>query len=488
MTTDAGSGAAPRRTAREALSSIRLRIVAGYVVLLTLALLVALLITRQVQLTRLEEDVQDDMAQEIEELRSLTTSEDPVTGQLNFADDPHAIFERFLDQNVPGPGESYFTFVDGRQYNYSFDAMIELLDEPSTRRAWADAVEPTHLDIRTDRGVVHSIAVPLTAGGETRGVFVVANLPADQRDDVADMIRLLAFVGLGVLAVSTAVAWSLAGRVLTPVRELTRTARAITDSDLSARIPVTGHDELAQLGTTFNGMVDRLEHSMQTQRRFLDDVAHDLRTPITIARGHLEVVGDDPAEREEAVSIVVDELDRMSRYVSDLLVLAKADHPDFLQHHPVDLGEFATDLIARIKALGDRRFVLDAAPPVGRVAALADPDRLAQAMLNLATNAVQHTTDGDEIGIGVVASATHAMLWVRDTGPGVEPGTDLFDRFERGATSRSRRPEGMGLGLSIVGAIAAAHGGSVDVTSRPGAGATFTLTIPLDTTPGDDPS
>lgn len=481
MTTDeAAEPVRPRL--RHALSSVRLRIVAGYVLLLTVAMVVALVVTRQVQLARLHEGVQRDLADEVEELRRLTAGDDPETGRP-FGDDVTAIFDRFLDQNVPGPGESFFTFVDGRPYSYSFDALESLLRDPATVAAWTSAAVPTRLDIDTEGGRVHSVAVPLTSSTGAQGVFVVATLPAAERAEIADLIRLLAFVCLGVLVASTAVAWSLAGRVLVPVRQLTRTARTITDSDLSARIPVSGHDELAELGSTFNKMLDRLETSMRTQRRFLDDVAHDLRTPITIARGHLEVVGDDPAERHEAVSIVLDELDRMSRYVSDLLVLAKADHPDFLHRRPVDLGEFAADLVVRIRALGDRRFVLDGVPEVGRVAAVADPDRLAQAMLNLATNAVQHTAPGDEIGIGVVGGTTHALLWVRDTGPGLEDGAVVFDRFERGTASRSRRPEGMGLGLNIVAAIATAHGGTVDVVSRTGEGATFTLTIPLE--PGD---
>ena len=278
-------------------------------------------------------------------------------------------------------------------------------------------------------------------------------------------------------------AWSLAGRVLRPVRELTRTARRITESDLSARIPVEGHDELAELGTTFNDMVERLDLGFTSQRRFLDDVAHELRTPITIARGHLEVLGDDPAERAETVEIVTDELDRMSRYVSDLLVLAKAEQPDFLAPAPIDLGELALDLHQRLQGLAARRWVVDAAPPVGVVTILGDRDRLEQAVLNLATNAVQHTVDGDEIGLSTGASGREAWLAVRDTGPGVDPtvADTVFDRYARAATSRSSRPAGTGIGLSIVDAVARAHGGQTSVASTPGRGATFTVTIPIAT-------
>jgi signal transduction histidine kinase len=162
-------------------------------------------------------------------------------------------------------------------------------------------------------------------------------------------------------------------------------------------------------------------------------------------------------------------------------VLAKAGQPDFLQLRPVDLGDLAADLSQRVTAIAPRRWVLDDAPPAGRVAVLADPVRLGQAVLNLAANAVQHTSDGAEIGLGVAAVGGSVQLWVRDTGPGVDPAVagSLFDRYARGASSRSHRPEGAGIGLSIVDAIARSHGGRVDVDSGP-AGATFVITIPLD--------
>ena len=350
---------------------------------------------------------------------------------------------------------------------------------------WTTVREPTSSTHHTEVGEVRSLAVPLRTGDaaadDVAGVFVVAFFPDADQAEIAQVIRVAALIGLAVLAVSSVLAWSLAGRVLSPVREMTRTARRITGSDLSARIPVEGHDELAELGHTFNDMVERLEEGFRAQRRFLDDVAHELRTPITIARGHLEILGEDPVERAETIEIITEELDRMSRYVADLLLLAKAGQPEFLAMRPVDLGELATDAMNRVKALAPRRWVLDAAPPVGRVATLADPDRLTQALVNLATNAAQHTDDGAEIGLGVAANGDHARLWVRDTGPGVDRTlvSSIFDRHSRGAASRASRPEGTGIGLSIVDAIARAHGGAVSVVSRPGEGATFTVTIPL---------
>jgi HAMP domain-containing protein len=172
-------------------------------------------------------------------------------------------------------------------------------------------------------------------------------------------------VSVAVLVLASVAAWSLAGRVLRPVAQLTDTALQITETDLSARIPVEGDDELARLGHTINSMLDRLETAVVSQRSFLNDIAHDLRTPITVVRGHLEVLGDDPHERQETLELVTEELDRMGRFVSDLLVLAKAEQPDFLRVGLVDLGEWAGDLLSRVESLADRRFVLDPVPSPG---------------------------------------------------------------------------------------------------------------------------
>lgn len=121
-------------------------------------------------------------------------------------------------------------------------------------------------------------------------MFVAAAFVDAYREELDELVTLLTVAALAVLTVTTALAWSLAGRIIAPVRQLTRTAKAITHSDLSARIPVEGHNEISELGTTFNEMVDRLERGSRAQRQFLDDIAHDLRTPLTSARGHLETL------------------------------------------------------------------------------------------------------------------------------------------------------------------------------------------------------
>jgi two-component system, OmpR family, sensor kinase len=306
-------------------------------------------------------------------------------------------------------------------------------------------------------------------------VFVVSVELGREQEEVDEAVQIAAGVSLAVLLLAAALAFATAGRVLSPLRELTDTARGIGESDLTRRIDVHGRDEIAQLAHTFNAMLDRLEAAFASQRAFVSDAGHELRTPITIIRGHLELLGDDPRERRETIELVTDELDRMSRFVDDLLTLAKAERTDFLQPTDVDLDVLTEECLAKAEALAPRAWRLDG---IGACRLTADRQRLTQAVMNLAHNAVQHTREGDEIGLGSSVEDGVARLWVRDTGPGVaaEDRERIFERFARG--EGGRRSEGAGLGLAIVRAIAEAHGGRVTLAPAPGGGARFTVEVP----------
>ena len=475
--------------------------------LIAVALTVTIVIARQVQAARVEREVESGLVEQAQEFRR-------VAGSGTF--DVRSVFNEFLSNHVAGDQEAFYTIpLDsefGEGVRFSFGAPRVIVDDEALVRSWALADEATFATVHTDAGEARILALPVTRSGtppamldvidqapglepgnRVLGMFVVAHFMDGHRQDLADLVRLLLLAGLVVLVITTFVVWALAGSIIAPVRELTLAARAVSHSDLSARIPVGGSGELAELGTTFNDMVERLDRGFRAQRQFLDDIAHDLRTPLTIAQGHLETLGDDPTERDETVSIVLDELGRMGRSVSELLVLAKAEQPHFLRLQAIDYGDFANDLMQRASALASRRWVIDDAPRPGFVAGEADFDRLIEAMLNLITNAVQHTADGDEIGIGVVAVAPQLVrLWVRDQGPGIDvaDATVLFQRFRRGEAAGRRRDaahhDGMGLGLSIVDAIARAHGGTARHERSVGGGATFVIEIPLE--PPPDPA
>ena len=469
----------PHPTRVGVLHSLRTRVVVGTVLLLLVSLGGAVLAIRQALLVRMDEGIEQELAQEIEELRGLSEGNDPDTGQP-FGDDVSAIFRVFMERNVPARDEAFYTFVDGTTLFLPFDAPVDILDDAPVVERWTTSEVPLRLDLDTADGEARTLAVPvLGADGGVRGTFVVAIYAASDRAEVDEVVRSVAIVTGLALLVTAAGAWLVAGRVLQPVRELTVAARQIDAGDLTRRIDVRGGDEMSELAATFNGMLDRLDDAFRSQRAFLDDVAHELRTPITIARGHLELLGDEPEQRAETVEIVTDELDRMSRYVDDLLVVAKSAQPDFLQLGVVDVAQLVDDVLARSVALGDRAWVRGAGPGAAEVLVLADEGRLTQALLALVTNAVQHTSEGDRIEVGAVVGE-RVRLYVADSGPGVEPDERerLFARFSRGAHGATRRPEGTGLGLAIVAAIAAAHRGTVGVDSEPGEGATFYVEIP----------
>ncbi len=224
-------------------------------------------------------------------------------------------------------------------------------------------------------------------------------------------------------------------------------------------------------------MLNRLESAFVTQRRFIDDAGHELRTPITIIRGHLELLSSDATEREETRVLVIDELDRMARMVDELLLLARAEQPDFLDLHPIDVAEFTEELAAKATVLGDRKWqVAETAPAV----TVADRQRLTQAIMNLARNAVEHTAQGSPITFGSRLVNEEIHFWLKDEGEGIPPAdlARIFERFARGKAGQ-RSTEGAGLGLAIVSVIAEAHGGKITLNSAPGQGSTFTIVLPL---------
>ena len=318
--------------------------------------------------------------------------------------------------------------------------------------------------------------------GDRDGAVLIVQYTQEARTQVDAGFTTIAWVALIGILLSSGIAWLVAGQILAPVREVYRVARDIGEHDLSARVPVDGTDDIAAVATTFNQMLDRLEAVHATQQRFVDDAGHELRTPITIVRGQLELLSEDPQERAATLRLVSDELDRMSRIVTDLLVLARAEQPDFVRIASCDVAALTLDIEAKAQNLGDRRWQL---MEVAEGAAALDPQRVTQAVLQLAANAVQVTEAGDRILIGSRFDGEGAdrrlRLWVRDSGPGVaaSDAERIFERFARGDSSGVRR--GSGLGLAIVRAITDGHGGSAWVDSVLGEGATFGLDLPAPT-------
>lgn len=480
---DDGRAPGPRRTRR--VRSARLRILGWQLVLVALAVIGSVLVSRAVLVDRVDDQVDRGLVQEATEFTQLARGGlDPATGQP--FDDVRRLLRVAIERNVPDRNETMLALVDGSAYARSAQPVPLRLDQDQELVArFAGVTDSVLGTVRTEAGVVRYAAVPVEVAGQgERGVLVVATFRDLERAEVDDVTRISMLVGLAALAVAAALAWVVAGRVLAPVRLVRAAARDISESDLSRRIPVTGHDDVAELSRTFNHMLDRLEVAFATQRDFVNDAGHELRTPITIIRGNLEILEDDPEARRQTLDLVMDELDRMGRMVDDLLILAKADRPDFLRLGAVDLAPFTDELLDKARALAPRDWRLE---HLGDGDVVFDRQRVTQAVVQLAQNAAQHTAEGDPIWLGSRVVGEHVRLWVRDSGPGVPPEEreHVFERFHRGVGSRERAA-GAGLGLAIVRAIAEAHGGRVSLVDPAAGGAEFRLELPTAPTDRSD--
>ncbi|MEX1207099.1 MAG: HAMP domain-containing sensor histidine kinase [Acidimicrobiia bacterium] len=464
------------RPRRRRPASARRRILGWYIGIMALVIAGGLFVQYTVLINEAERDVEEALLQEAQELRGVASAVDPATGQPA-AHDVAEVFDAFLARNVPSPGKMMFTLVDGSPY-LSTVAPVQLLDDVALVEQWAALTTSTRGEVPTEAGRVRYLAVPIRANDTVVGTFIVAILMSSRLDGVEQAMRVGAAVFASAFVLASATAWLVAGRVLRPLRQVTDTARSISETNWHERIEVVGDEEISELARTFNSMLDRLEQAFEVQRRFIDDAGHELRTPITIIRGHLELWGSDPAEAAEARAVIDDELARMARLVDELLLLAKAEHPAFLEPRAVDIAAFTEEVAAKARALDDRPLRV---AEVARVVLVADPQRLTQAMMNLAANAMEHTPKDAAVEIGSTLEDGRVRLWVRDHGPGIAPEDQeqIFQRFSRGKPG-PRSSRGAGLGLAIVAAIAEAHDGTVNLISAPGLGSTFSIDLPLD--------
>ncbi|MDO9377548.1 MAG: HAMP domain-containing sensor histidine kinase [Nocardioidaceae bacterium] len=457
--------------------SVRARITAAVAVLTALALAGAGFAVYTVELGRLDRTIASEMAQEMGEVRAYQAQGvDPDTGEPFTSAD--RLLQTFLQRNLPAQNEILFGYLGTGRTRYQGGADVRPLRDST---AFGDAVDELRSTGGGSRslsvgGDTYALAVLPVRGGSTEAAFAVTHNVTAARAELRNVIGTYAFIAGVALLVIIGAAWFVAGRLLAPVRRLRETTQQISEGDLSGRIEPSGNDDLTELTVTVNEMLDRLQGSFEQQRHLLDDAGHELRTPLTVLRGHLELLDvHDPDDVSSTRALLVDEIDRMSRLVDELLLLAKSRRPDFVVARPVDVGVLTVDVLEKCRALAPRRWTLDQRADV---TAPVDGQRLTQALLQLAHNAVRHTGPGDEVAVGSRVAHGDLELWVRDTGSGVAPDDRdrIFDRFQRGAGSGG--DDGFGLGLSIVSAIADAHGGTV-VLDDTVVGATFRVRVPL---------
>jgi Signal transduction histidine kinase len=377
---------------------------------------------------------------------------------------------------IPPPANgSAVGIVDGRRALVPGTEVAFEIDDALAERAVREVSDGSVRMGTVVRGgdEVRYIATPvLVAGAEDEGVYLVAiDVGRELEPTSRGFTVFVAAAGGSLVAVGIA-GWLVAGRLLRPVRALRSTAERITASDLRERIPVEGNDDLSRLTETVNDMLDRLDTALRNQRELLDDVRHELRAPLTIVRGHLELVDpSNPADVREAIAIATDEVDRMAELVEGLTALAEV-RATVLDPQELELERLTRDVGALASALPGHHWVVSA---TGDGMLRADRRRVTQALLQLADNAAKYAPEGTVVELGSRGDADAVELWVRDHGPGVPESERerIFERFAR--ADRSAR--GSGLGLAIVHDIARAHGGDVRVEDA-APGARFVMRLP----------
>jgi two-component system, OmpR family, sensor kinase len=465
---------------------VRVRIATSVALLVSLTLAGAGLLVYVIEYDRLDDNTVQEVDQEFSEFESLARGDerganaigaDPATGQAWSGARP--LLEYFIARNVPDDDERLVAWTDGAPFDFSPGADVLATDQQFLDAA-RELVErdggSTRLETANGELLVSAQTIAI---GDDVGALLVLNYLDDDRSELLDTMRTYAIVAVLSLSLIVAMAFWQAGRLLAPLRVVRQTADEITATDLSRRLPERGNDDVTALTRTFNGMLDRLDAAFTGQRQLLDDAGHELRTPLTILQGHLELLDvTDAEEVAETRELLLEETARMARLVDDLILLAKTERPGFLDPAPTDVADLTETVAAKATGLGDRAWTVDA---TAELTAPLDRQRITQALLQLAHNAVKHTGPGDLVAVGSVAEPGAVLFWVRDTGPGVAPEDRerIFERFGRAAGAEDRNPEGFGLGLSIVTAIARAHGGSAWLDEEYADGARFVLSVPV---------
>jgi heavy metal sensor kinase len=387
-------------------------------------------------------------------------------------------------------------------YVQVWDDEQNLVDQSANLPEMSNALDPAALqgtETALSEQVVEGarlriLTVPVSVEGQ--GVVGYLQLASSLASvDAARQLLLFGLAGGGflVLAVAGAVGWATAKAALRPLEQVTSAALQITRTDdLARRIPFAGPagDEVGRLVDAFNTTLQRLEDLFETQRRFLADVSHELRTPLTAIRGNLDLLQRMAAVDREALDSMAGEVDRMTRLVRDLLLLAQAESGHLpLANEPVELDTLLLEVFQQTKILAQGRVDVRLGPE-DQARVRGDRDRLKQVLLNLVANALDHTPEGGLVTLGLGCVGEYARLTVTDTGAGIprEELPRIFERFYR--IDRARRRSGgggAGLGLSIAYWIARSHGGRIEVASEPGEGSTFSVWLPRMTDPAVSP-
>lgn len=377
--------------------------------------------------------------------------------------------------------------LHGETADYGFHLLSGQND--GERRAVFDFLRNT----QTGKTWVGYFTAALVGGDGRLGVLLYSIDVQDMMDNLRviqdKMLVFFAAAAAAILVMSLVIS-----RVITnPIGRLTAGIQRMGRGDLSARVAVTGHDEMTRLAETFNQMSEKLEHQDALRNEFVSNASHELKTPMATIKILLESMiyeeNMDPVLRREFMTDIDKELDRMSKIVTDLLTLVRADSKDFkLNRQAILLRELTDDTLRRLRPLAETkhqriRFAAEDECPV-----FADPTRLQQAIYNIVDNAIKYSPENETIRVTLEQRGKMAALEIADRGPGI-PAKDqphIFDRFYRVDKARARATGGNGLGLSIAHQAVMLHGGALTVRSEEGKGTTFRMELPISTQSGEE--
>ena len=367
--------------------------------------------------------------------------------------------------------------VDGTQ---TFGQIDQPLDRDGLR-----TIIPVYRDVNFGVEHLRVLSVPIWVAGRPFATFQIGANMSLVDGAGSDLLQTLIIASLVATAFAGTLSWIGTRRALRPLDTITYTALQITTAnDLSRRIPLIGpaDDEVGQLVQAFNQTLSRLERLIDTQRQFVTDVGHELRTPLTVIKGNVDWMRRIGAD-EEFFESIESEVDRLTRMVGDLMLIAQAEAGKLpMARKMVDLDTILLEVFRQMKVLAKDQIKLKIGE-IDQVLVCGDRDRLKQVLVNLISNAIKYTPPGGEVVVTLGKQGNQGRLIVTDNGPGI-PTEDLphiFDRFYRGEKSRLRSKDGKGygLGLSIAHWIVRGHDGSIEVNSLVGKGTTFCVWLPL---------
>jgi len=474
--------------------SLRFTLTAVYTAVFTLLLLGVIVLFRQKLKNSLDDQAREELRQNSVVLRS----------NLHFeSDDKGKTFKPVWYFDTEDPEENrikaglegvlYVVDSQGRRYEESktyhslsppdsLDQIRAVLD--SNQAFWPEKADPNHVRYLIRQFYIYD------SYSHTQKFFVALGTSLANNEKLLNGFTLLC-VGLFPVVIVTGcmMGWVFAGRALTPVLEIARTAQRISGSNLSLRIPSRkAGDELDYLIETFNQMIERIEINFNQVRQFSTDVSHELRTPITVVRGQLEVAlftAQTEEQYRDAIITSLADIERLSAIVRALLLLSQAETGQVvLQKQPLDLVDLAAAITDQFQIPAEGAEVtLSFQAACFRCQGEFDRIQIERMLSNLLSNAIKFTPAGGRIDVTVDRVADEAEIQVTDTGQGIpaEHLPHIFDRFYRvrGPSEQASPEKGLGLGLSFVAWIVRAHGGTVDVSSRPGEGTTFRIRLPL---------